>query len=96
MSNKASRARLSTRIVDGKIVIEIGAKTLSHAYRVRAESENEGVRVRFRDCMAFVEEVVRQLEREEEDGTTLVHEMLDAATDRAVENGAEGVEVRDV
>ena len=47
---------------------------------------------RFTDLPAFAKEFVRELNREAEDGTTLVHIALDAALTRAVENGAEGVE----
>ena len=37
--------------------------------------------------------ILQELRHEEEDGTTLVHIMLDKAAERAVENGAEGIEL---
>lgn len=43
------------------------------------------------DARVFAAELVRELRKEEEDGTTLVHTMLDKAVLNAVENGAEGV-----
>lgn len=50
---------------------------------------------RVTDPATFAEHVVWELEREEEDGTTLVHEMFDRAIERAIENGAEGVDLTD-
>lgn len=50
-------------------------------------------RLKITDKAAFLGEFVRQLQVEAEDGTTLVHRMLDTAFEWAVENGAEGIEV---
>lgn len=44
------------------------------------------------DAQAFALEVLRALNDEDEDGTTPVHRMFDAAFEEAVEQGAEGVE----
>lgn len=44
------------------------------------------------DPNAFARDVVSELNREEEDGTTPVHRMFDAVLTEAVEQGAEGVE----
>lgn len=44
------------------------------------------------DQNAFAKDVVRELRREEEDGTTLVHLMFDSAVMRALENGCEGID----
>ncbi|HEV2570952.1 MAG TPA: hypothetical protein VGU72_04380 [Beijerinckiaceae bacterium] len=43
------------------------------------------------DAGAFAEAIYRQLRAEEEDGTTVVHRMLDDAIEEAVEYGAEGI-----
>ena len=40
----------------------------------------------------FAEALVGELKEEKEDGTTLIHGLLDMAIGAAVENGAEGVE----
>lgn len=49
-------------------------------------------RLKITDKAAFLREFVRELQAEAEDGTTLVHRMLDAAFEQAVENGAEGID----
>lgn len=43
----------------------------------------------------FAKELVRALNDESEDGTTRVHKMLDDATMEVMEQGGEGIEVRD-
>lgn len=43
------------------------------------------------DYQVFGREVLRALEHEAEDGTTLVHKMFDAALVAAIGDGAEGV-----
>lgn len=43
------------------------------------------------DAAEFARAIVGELRAEEEDGTTLVHRMLDKASTRALENGAEGI-----
>lgn len=40
----------------------------------------------------FAKEVVRELNSEDEEGTTAIHKMFDAAFIEAIEQGAEGVE----
>jgi hypothetical protein len=47
------------------------------------------------DLEAFAKEVARELQREEEDGTTLAHKMFDAAIEQAIEMGAEGIDFND-
>jgi hypothetical protein len=44
------------------------------------------------DPVVFVHEIVRAINEEEEDGSTLLTRMLDAAILRAVEDGCEGVD----
>ena len=46
------------------------------------------------DQLIFAGEVRAELEREEEDGTTLVHRMLDKAMVEAAEQGGEGIAER--
>lgn len=43
------------------------------------------------DLNTWCKEVVIELNREKEDGTTLVHEMFDKAFQNAAESGAEGI-----
>lgn len=97
------RAGLQVEIEGGKggvgtsqLVIRIGIETL----RVSAECSDLFLddttlssRLRVTEPLQFACEVARELEREEEDGTTLIHLMFDKAFERAVEQGAEGVEL---
>lgn len=47
---------------------------------------------RVTDAHAFAAELVLALNHEDEDGSTVVHKMFDAAMDEAIDQGAEGVE----
>ena len=47
---------------------------------------------RVTDGAAFARDLVHELNAESEDGTTVVHLMFDRAIERAIENGAQGVE----
>ena len=87
---------LEVAIVDGRLVISIGVKTLAHAvqleggmlYQVGDEDIATGVTIT--DPLTAAKEIARELKREEEDGTTLVHKLLDKAAMDAYENGGEG------
>jgi len=43
------------------------------------------------DSEEFGEEIIRALTAEEEDGTTLIHQLLDNAIVNAIEDGALGI-----
>jgi len=78
---------------DGNIVITVAVSAIPTAAEVAFEEaygEDHGMRVT--DPAALAREMLNELRREEEDGTTPVMEMLDKALIRAVENGVEGVE----
>lgn len=60
---------------------------------MRAPPGADGAEVVITDRAKFVQAMIEELKSEEEDGTTLVHVMLDKAAERAVENGAEGIEL---
>lgn len=49
-------------------------------------------RSRVTDVKAFAAAVVEELDREEENGATLVHHLFDRAMEEAVENGCEGID----
>jgi hypothetical protein len=53
-----------------------------------------GMETRYKvtDSRAFAADLVTELNREEEDGTTRVHRMFDGAIDEAINQGAEGIE----
>lgn len=85
--------QLKIRVVDGRLVISIGVETLAIAAKYSNFFDDPTMKeLEILDAEAFAREIARQLAREEEDGTTLVHHALDKAAELAVENGAEGVE----
>lgn len=74
--------------------ISIGTDLLCHALSIgRSYGAGE---VKITDKDLFISELVRELHSEEEDGTTLVHRMLDSAVTNAIESGAEGIEWEDI
>lgn len=83
---------LSCKIENDEIVIRLSIDTLAIAWEMSPENEYDDVNPNpVTDERLFAAEVVTELEREEEDGTTLVHRALDRAMFNAVENGAEGI-----
>jgi len=92
-----SRKHLSVKIAKGVLTISIGMATLANAIRFNPdlaawdEVTGDELLSEITDVTLFGKELVRALESEEEDGTTPVHLMLDAAALSAIENGAEGI-----
>lgn len=86
------------RIVKGDLVIRISARALAFATNNHPEfwdGENDKQRVKVTDRKQWVQATRNALEREEEDGSTPVTRMLDAAVAYAVEQGEEGIEFLD-
>ena len=89
--------RLDVEIVDGELRIRIGVQTLAWA----AENEpppglwGDDARVSVLHPDEWAEDVLRELLREQEDGTTEVHILLDSAMRQAAENGSAAVSVDD-
>lgn len=77
---------------DGEIIIRIPASYVRHSVSVMDYFE-DGARVT--NTKTFCSEILRTLNQETEDGTTLIHTMLDSAIEEAVEQGAEGIHVYD-
>src|SRR5574343_127048 len=78
-----------------RIEISIGKKILAfadenHPTLWSDQEDNEPV-VKITDHELFMDEVWRELNREEEDGSTLVTRMLDKAIERAIEGGCDGI-----
>lgn len=82
---------LKVEIIDGLLSITIGVDTLAFAINNDGKTY-EGFNVT--NAVKFAEDVLHELEREEEDGTTVVHEMLDEAAFAAACNGSEWTEDR--
>lgn len=77
----------------GDITIKIPRGYLRHA-AVTHPDLADGTRVT--NTKVFSNAVVYELRREQEDGTMPVHLLLDESILRAVEWGAEGIELRDL
>jgi hypothetical protein len=91
-------AGLSVEIDNAVLKISIGVSVLCFAatlgpYFDRIVAEAGGAEIRITDENSFAAAILHELRREKEDGTTLVHRMLDEAAERAVEDGAEGIEL---
>ena len=87
-------ARELIEIVGGEFVIRVPIDALPNAAAIAWErrSTNELI---ITDCSVFAAEILCELRREKENGDTLVTDMLDMAVLRAVENGAEGFELKE-
>ncbi|HVJ31628.1 MAG TPA: hypothetical protein VND94_00815 [Terriglobia bacterium] len=79
-------------IEDGAVIIRVSLAALpavvEGAWAIRA------LETRFKVTATdiFAKELVRALNDEDEQGTTMIHKMFDAAINEAIEQGAEGVE----
>jgi hypothetical protein len=93
------KSPLEVSVKNGAIIISIGAETLAGAFEESEygkpfdiDSNNWKAKFKVTDPEEFAQEVARALQVEEEDGTTMVHTLLDQACINAVEDGALGVE----
>lgn len=88
--------RLTVRITNGAIVIRLPLSVLPVAFEAAPfnvfPEDGSHPAYRVSDVNAFADAVVYELEREQEDGTTPVHLLFDAAMQNAVEDGCEGVD----
>lgn len=82
---------LKVQIEGSEIVIRLPLDTLKHCTDFHPELDGD---VAITDIKVFADDVVAELEREEEDGTTPVRSMFDAVIVTAIENGSEGCEER--
>jgi hypothetical protein len=80
---------LTVRIEGEDLVIRIGIPLLAHALQGAPNWDQSFL---ITDWESFTKDMIRELEDEEEDGTTPVHRMLDAAALGAIEGGSEHVE----
>lgn len=81
---------LSVEILEGRLVIAIGVDTLMTAVDGGPNApEDLGYRIDSRD--GFATDILSALRDEKEDGTTLVHTMLDTATEKALNGGSTNV-----
>lgn len=92
-TNAQMSQQLSVKIEDGQLKISIGIALLAFAVQGQDQWPEEFY---VSDIREFAKSMARQLQREEEDGTTPVHRMLDAAADEVLEQGDDGVDEGDV
>lgn len=93
---------VNVELIDGRLVISIGVDTLATAIKYMPqlddafdEVEGKEIETEITDADKLAAAIVETLDDEEEDGTTLVHRMLDKAALQAIENGAEGIVTAD-
>lgn len=86
------------RIVKDALVIRIPMRVLKFATNNHPEfwdGEKDKHTVKVSDPKVWMRSVAQALEHEEEDGSTMLTEVLDKAVAHAVNNGEEGVEFLD-
>lgn len=95
---QASEAPLSVRLEYDQIVIRVGIDTLAfcaengEAFQEYNEATGKYERLyRVENARQFADDVVLALNKEEEDGTTPVHTLLDKAIEAAADNGSLGL-----
>lgn len=94
-------APLKVAVVDGELVIRVTVSLLAHAVKHDPELQiydddlGEFFGPEVTDEVKWATEICRALCSEDEDGTTLVHQMLDKAAIEAFEMGAEGIDTAD-
>ena len=89
-------APLRCKATGGDIEMTIGMATLCFAAENHPDfwdgvSPASVPNIKITDVQEFALEVAREINRESEDGSTLLTRMLDKAIANAVENGCEGV-----
>lgn len=82
---------LTVEVEDDRLVISIGIDALATAVTGADFWDEDTMRIRDRDELA--RDIVRELEDEQDDGTTPVHLMIDAAAEAAVDNGSTAISV---
>ena len=76
-----------------QLKINIGLDVLQHACEVgRAYGLGD---IKITDKAQFLTGLVKELEREDEDGGTLLHRAFDSAVSEMLENGEPGVDLMD-
>src|SRR6185312_4057499 len=81
-------------IIGDEVVILVPVESLPNAASI-AWDRRSTRKIVVTDIWAFVAELVRELRREDENGDTLVTDMLDASVTKAIENGDLGFEFED-
>lgn len=95
----AKDTELIVNIENDELVIRVGISTLCKAVRqcqvidyAVMEADGDEYVVEITDETVFANAILDALNDEEEDGSTPVHRLLDAAANEAIEQGCEGIE----
>jgi hypothetical protein len=78
-------------IRDGVVEIRFPITALPLALSGACDLQAIEPRYEVTDAELFAKALVRELNKDDEQGTTRIHRMLDAAMEEAIEQGAEGV-----
>lgn len=99
MSALTDELPLQCKAADGVLGMRVGVKILANAVRYCPDlwdGEDDRPSYRVTDPAAFAEAVAAEINREGEDGSTLLTRMIDAACLEAIERGTPGVEEHEV
>ena len=92
---KMKNTNLTVEVKEDALLISIGTETLCHSCEVGRRYGLSDIKIT--DKKQFLASLTRQLEFQDEDGSTLMHEMFDSAVTAMLENGELGVdELEDV
>jgi hypothetical protein len=81
----------TVRLVAGEIVIRVSVDNLPAIVEGGWASRVFPIRFKVTDPEAFAADLLYELRREEEDGTTPIHRLFDRCIWSAIENGAQGI-----
>lgn len=87
-----TKGNAEAEIVDGNIVITLAISHLQTAIDGGTMLGTIEGSWKLTDPAAFAKDLIRSLNSEDEEGTTMVHRMYDEAINDAIEQGAEGIE----
>ena len=85
-------ARAEAAIEDDQIVIRVSIAAIPDAVRAGVDLLAIDPPFKVTDPVLFAPELIRALNDEDEEGTTPIHRLFDAAAIAAFEQGAEGAE----
>lgn len=86
MSDDNRQHGLSVELIDGRLVIAIGIEALMTAVRGGDYWDDEEMSIL--NANALAASILHELEAEQDDGTTPVHLMIDAAAKEAINQGS--------
>ena len=85
-------APLEAMIVGDEIVIRLPIQNIPMALKIAQDMQTIGAECRITDAKLFAADIVRALNDEDEEGTTPLMEVFDQAMEKAICDGAEGIE----